>query len=91
MIFKDIAQFYKLGKQLGLSKREINNILLFKSKYPLILFLVVIALLSVLAFLFWDIALFLYANSKKPLYPSGTGYSSVKIQDFKMKKWKFLK
>ena len=86
MIFKDIIQFYKLGKELGLSRKEINNILFFKSRYSMILFLTLIIILTVMAFLFWDVALLLYAQSKKPVYPSGTLYSTIKLKDFKNKK-----
>ena len=86
MVFKDIFQLYKIGKELGLSRKEINSNLFFKNRYPLILALMLIVILSVFAILFWNVALILYAKSNEPIYPSGTKYSSVSLKDFKDKK-----
>ncbi|NVM36523.1 MAG: hypothetical protein HWN81_13080 [Candidatus Lokiarchaeota archaeon] len=86
MIFNDISQLYKIGKELGLTRKEINSTLLFKNRYPLVLALMLIMFLSVFAILFWNIALILYARSTEPVYPSGTKYSSISIKDFKDKK-----
>jgi len=86
MVFKDIFQFYKIGKELGLTKKEINSTLLFKNRYPLILALMLIVILSVFAIFFWNAALILYAKSTEPVYPRGTLYSSINIKDFKDKK-----
>ena len=57
MVFKDIFQLYKIGKELGLSRKEINSTLLFKNRYPLILALMLIVFLTVFAILFWNVAL----------------------------------
>ncbi|MCK4370254.1 MAG: hypothetical protein KAV01_00200 [Candidatus Lokiarchaeota archaeon] len=86
MVFKDIFQLYKIGKELGLSRKEINNTLLFKNRYPLVLALMLIVFLSVLAILFWNVALILYAKSTEPVYPRGTLYSSISLKDFRDKK-----
>lgn len=86
MVFKDIFQLYKIGKELGLSRKEINSTLLFKNRYPLILALMLIVILSVFAILFWNVALILYAKSTEPVYPRGTLYSSISLNDFRDKK-----
>ncbi len=86
MVFKEIFQLYKIGKELGLSRKEINSTLLFKNRYPLILALLLIVILSVFTILFWNIALILYAKSTESVYPSGAFYSSISIKDFKDQK-----
>ncbi|NVM36521.1 MAG: hypothetical protein HWN81_13070 [Candidatus Lokiarchaeota archaeon] len=86
MVFKDMFQLYKIGKELGLSRKEINSTLFFKNRYPLILGLMLIVILSVFAILFWNVALVLYAKSTEPVYPRGTLYSSITFRDFKDKK-----
>jgi len=85
MIFKDIFQLYKIGKELGLSRKEINSVLLFKNRYPLILSLMLILFLTVFAILFWNVAIILYAQSTEPVYPRGTLYSSISLKDFRDK------
>ena len=86
MIFKDIFQLYEIGKELGLSSKEINSTLLFKNQYPLILALMIIIILMFFAFIFWDIALLLYMRTTEPVYTEGTFYSSVSLKEFKDKK-----
>ncbi|TKJ19249.1 MAG: hypothetical protein CEE43_15865 [Promethearchaeota archaeon Loki_b32] len=86
MVFKDIFQLYNIGKELGLSRKEINSVLLFKNRYPLVIALMLIVILSVLAILFWNVALILYAKSTEPVYPRGTLYSSISLKDFRDKK-----
>jgi len=86
MVFKDIFQLYNIGKELGLSRKEINSALLFKNRYPLILALMLIVFLTVFAILFWNIAIILYAKSTEPVYPRGTLYSSISLKDFRDKK-----
>ena len=86
MFFKEILQIYKIGKELGLSRKEINNTLLFRNHYPLVIALFVLIALMVFAAIFWNVALILYAKSIEPVYPRGTLYSSINIKDFKEKK-----
>ncbi|MFX1463978.1 MAG: hypothetical protein ACFFBF_13190 [Promethearchaeota archaeon] len=86
MVFKDFYNLYKIGKELGLSHKEINRTLLFKNRYSLILALLLIIILSVFAILFWNITLILYAKSTEPVYARGTFYSSIDLKDFKDKK-----
>ncbi|MFX1468783.1 MAG: hypothetical protein ACFFB8_08970 [Promethearchaeota archaeon] len=86
MIIYDIIQLYKIGKEIGLSRKEINSSLLFKNRYPLILALLLIIIISVFAILFWNVALIIYAKSTEPVYARGTFYSSIDLKDFKDKK-----
>ncbi|MFX1468784.1 MAG: hypothetical protein ACFFB8_08975 [Promethearchaeota archaeon] len=86
MVLKDFYNLYKIGKELGLSHKEINSVLLFKNRYSLILALLLIIILSVFAILFWNVALIIYAKSTEPVYPRGTLYSSIDLKDFKDKK-----
>ncbi|MFX1497350.1 MAG: hypothetical protein ACFFBH_07480 [Promethearchaeota archaeon] len=85
-MIKDLFQFYTIGKELGLSRKEINSILLFNKRYPLILVIALIVIISVFAVLFWNVTLILYAKSTEPVYPRGTLYSSISIKDFRDKK-----
>ena len=86
MILKDIIKLYKIGKELGLTRKEINGVLLFKNRYPLVIVLILIVILTVFAVFFWNIALFLYMRTTEPVYPEGALYSSISIKDFKDKK-----
>jgi len=86
MVFKDIFQLYKIGKELGLSRKEINSVLWFKTRSHLVLALILIIFLLVFSILFWNVALIFYAKSTEPVYPSGSFYSSISIKDFKEKK-----
>ena len=86
MVLKDIIKLYKIGKELGLNRKEINSVLIFKNRYPLVLALMLIIILTVFTVLFWNIALILYMRTTEPVYPEGTLYSSVSLKDFKDKK-----
>ncbi len=86
MIHKNIIQLYKIGKELGLSRKEITNTLFFKNRYPLILALMLIVILTIFVFFFWNVTLILYSKTTDPIYARGTKYSSISIKDFKDKK-----
>ena len=90
MDIKDIFQLYKIGKELGLSRKEINNTLLFKDRYPLIFALMLIVFITVFAIFFWNVAIILFAKSTEPVYPRGTAYSSISLKDFRDKKWNWI-
>ena len=82
-VINDIVQIYSIGKRLGLTNKEMKNILLFdKSKQVLLYRLIILILLS-----FWVISIIIlkieiYRNT----YPSGTAYSSVRMKDFRVRK-----
>ena len=79
-------ELHKIGKALGLTRKEINNVIFFEKRYPLLLSILLIIILSVFAIFFWNVALSLYIKSTEPVYPRGTLYSSISPKDFKDKK-----
>lgn len=83
-MFKNIFQLYKTGNKLGLSKKEINKLLLFRNSKHSTLYTVLL-IISVVALGFLIIILGIEAarNTINNTYPSGTLYSTVKENDFK--------
>jgi hypothetical protein len=80
---KDLIQLHKIGKELGLSKKEINNVLFYDStKNRVVLLIISIIIFSIVGYF---IALFIESTISNT-YPSGTKYSTVKIKDFDKKK-----
>ncbi len=82
-MLENFFQLVKIGKELGLSKKEINRVLLFgNSKYSILYIFLMIA-----AFIFIGFVIIVLAiNASRNIYPAGTLYSTVKIKDFKGKK-----
>ncbi len=79
---KDIIQLFKIGKELGLSKKEINKVLFHdKVKNKVILLIISIIILSIVGYL----VVLLIESTISNTYPSGTKYSTVKIKDFDKK------
>ncbi len=80
---KDLIQLHKIGKELGLSKKEINKVLFSDNiKNRTILLIIFIITFSIVAYF---IGLFIESTISNT-YPSGTKYSTVKIKDFDKKK-----
>jgi len=80
---KDITQLFKIGKGLGLSKKEINNVLFYdNSKNKIILLVIAIIILSIVGYF----VVLIIESAIHNTYPSGTKYSTVKIKDFDKKK-----
>ena len=82
-MLENFFQLNKIGKELGLSKKEINKIFLFdNSKYPLIF-----TILMIIIFIFLGIFIIILGiEASRNIYPAGTLYSTVKIDDFNSKK-----
>ncbi|MFX0042855.1 MAG: hypothetical protein ACFE8L_08075 [Candidatus Hodarchaeota archaeon] len=82
-MFKHIFQLYNVGKDLGLSKKEINKILIFdNTRHPtLYLVLLIIAIVA-----FGVIVIILGIVVARNVYPQGALYSTVKKKDFKRKR-----
>lgn len=77
----DIFKFYQIGKDLGLSRKEINSSLLFEKRF---LLKFVFITMMVIIFLIWFISLtVLNITIVQNTYTRGTLYSTVKIKDFK--------
>jgi hypothetical protein len=80
---KDIIQLFKIGKELGLSKKEIKKVLFYDNvKNKIILLIILIITFSIVGYF---IVLFIKSTISNT-YPSGTRYSTVKIKDFDKKK-----
>ncbi len=80
---KDITQLFKIGKELGLNKKEIKKLLFYdNSKNKIILLVIAIIILSIVGYFVVLIIESVIHNT----YPSGTKYSTVKIKDFDKKK-----
>ncbi|MHA1319794.1 MAG: hypothetical protein ACTSQ1_08255 [Promethearchaeota archaeon] len=78
-----MIQLYKIGKELGLSKKEINNVLFYDStKNRVVLLIISIIIFSIVGYF---IVLFIESTISNT-YPTGTKYSTVKIKDFDKKK-----
>lgn len=85
-MFDDLLQFYRIGKDLGLTKKEINQIFFFQKKIPLSIGLLVILIVSILTFFFWNIIVIIYIQNSGTVYAEGSFYGSVSINDFKNRK-----
>ncbi len=80
----DIIRLYRIGRELGLTRKDINKILLFDNtkrpkEYTMLLFLVLFLGLIVSIV----IAFTLLSYVGKNTYPKGAEYSAVQIKDFK--------
>jgi len=82
-MLENFFQLYNIGKELGLSKKEINRVFLFDdSRYPLFF-----KTLMIIIFIFLGIFIIIIGiEASRHIYPAGTLYSTVKIKDFKGKK-----
>ena len=80
-------QLNKIGKELGLSKKEINKVLLFgNSRYSILYIFLIIATFIAVGIVIMILGI-LGIQASRDVYPAGTLYSTVKIKDFKGKKW----
>ena len=81
-MMKDIIQLFKIGKQLGLNRKEINKVLFYdNTRNRVILLIISTIIFSIVGYL---VVLFIEASISNT-YPSGTKYSTVKIKDFDKK------
>ena len=84
-MIKDIIQLFKIGKELGLNKKEINRVLLFDNSKRTLLFIS----LLIISFIFFGIIIIILGieailriEASRNTYASGTYYSTVKEKDF---------
>ncbi|MFX1494843.1 MAG: hypothetical protein ACFFBZ_11220 [Promethearchaeota archaeon] len=80
----DIIRLYKLGKELGLTKKDLNVFLLFDNTkrprvYTLLLFLILFLILIVSIVSTFT----LLSSVARNTYPKGAEYSTIQIKDFK--------
>ena len=77
-----MIKLYKIGRELGLAKKEINKVLFYDNvKNKVILLIISIIVFSIVGYF---VVLFIEASISNT-YPSGTKYSTVKIKDFDKK------
>jgi len=82
-MMKDIIQLFKIGKEMGLSKKEINKVLIFDNSKHALLY----KSLLIISFLFFGIIIIILGiEASRNTYAAGTYYSTVKIKDYKTKK-----
>lgn len=85
-MLENFFHLVKIGKKLGLSKKEINKALLFgNSKHSILYLLLIIATIIVVGIVIMisGILWVLEIEASRHVYPAGTLYSTVKIKDFK--------
>jgi len=78
-MMKDIIQLFKIGKDLGLSKKEINKVLVFDNSKHILLYE---SLMIIIFILFGIIIIILGIEASRNTYAAGTFYSTVRIKDF---------
>ena len=82
-MMKDVILLFKIGKELGLSKKEIKKVLFYdNSKKNIILLIISIIFFSIMGYFI----VLIIESAIHNTYPSGTKYSTVKIKDFDKKK-----
>ena len=80
-MFKDFFQLYQIGKDLGLTKKEIKDLSLFgNTKHPFLY-----SILLVLSIIAIGISIILGIYIERSTYASGSYYSTVKKNDFKLR------
>ena len=79
-MFKEFFRLYDIGKGLGLSKKEINNIIIFdNSRHSILYKILIIIAASIIGVLMFVIA----SEAGKNIYPANALYSTIKVKDFK--------
>ena len=87
-MFDEIIPFYKIGKNLGIKKHEINGVFhdnIHKTSFRILLILIAIISYFILLFFLIPLISSIGINTADSTYPSGTRYSTIKIKDFKKK------
>ncbi|MFW9866608.1 MAG: hypothetical protein ACFFEN_10975 [Candidatus Thorarchaeota archaeon] len=85
-MYKEIIQFYRIGKELGLSRRDINKILFTGSnnRHSLRLSLIIFAIIA--SILIGVLIIISGLSISRNTYPTGARYSTIKGMDFKHNK-----
>ncbi len=83
----NIIKIYRVGKELSLTKSEINSLLFFKNRrhgrlsIELLIILIIITITSISLLIVYS-----YIHLERDTYPTGSKYSTVRIKDFKLKR-----
>ena len=92
-MISNIISIYNIGRELGLSTKEIKGLLFFNNSKRTILLKYLIIIIFI-TFLMIFLLFFTIQIDRNTTYPAGTRYSTVKIKDFRFKnnkKWKYIK
>jgi len=82
-MLENFFQLYKIGKELGLSKKDINKVLIFDNSKHTLLY----KSLLIISFIFFGIIIIILGiEASRNTYAAGTFYSTVRIKDFNEKK-----
>ena len=82
-MIKDIIQLFKIGKELGLNKKEINKVLIFDNSKHIFLY----ESLMIIIFIFFGVIIIILGiEASRNTYAAGTYYSTVRIKDFNKRK-----
>ena len=83
----NIIKFYEVGKELGLTKKEINQIMIFdNSKNPYLWRLLLFVVMFLIIIGWFNSLIFIVGKINENVYPAGALYSTVKLRDFKKKR-----
>lgn len=88
-MYKDLIQLYQIGKELGITQKEMNKLFFSKDenrrlRYKIIFSIILIGISWLLGFAIMSLMVG-RTNTTDNTYPSGARYSSVRIKDFKKK------
>ncbi|MFX0031936.1 MAG: hypothetical protein ACFE8E_14230 [Candidatus Hodarchaeota archaeon] len=82
----NIIRIYKIGKELGLTKREITTQFFVKKTKYQILSMVILILLIIISVISVSVLIgYAYLDIERNTYPSGARYSTVKLKDFRLR------
>ena len=82
----NIINVFKIGQELGLAKKEISSLLLFKNSNHRLLSLILFILMIVLTITTLSILIgYSFIQVERDTYPAGSKYSAVKRKDFRIK------
>jgi len=85
-VLNDILKIFDIGKELGLSKKEIIKLLIFdNSKHAYLWRLLLIIFMLLILIGWYNSMLFLTSRINENVYPSNAAYATIKIKNFKRK------
>jgi len=87
-MFENLFQLNKIGKELGLSRKDINKVLLFNNSKHSLLYTSLLRIVFIFfGVLIITLIIILGIEASRNTYAAGTYYSTVKIKDYKKNKY----
>ncbi len=85
-MYKEFIQLYQIGKELGLTRKEINGSFFFKEETHSLKNRIIFHIILLIIMTLIGVAIVLLGFSiSEDTYPSGSRYSTIRIKDFKKK------